>query len=130
MNTIHTLQHLPHTLTQAMAELKSYWMFPISNKIVLFCALISLLLLVVKWNSLPMLVPIWYSRPWGNEQLAWKGVLLILPIGSICIHLCNCLIAKVLLQNEKIFIQILFITSLLISLLSFISVFNIVFLVT
>lgn len=49
---------------------------------------VTLGLLVVYWRSLPPEVPLWYSRPWGQEQLAspywlWLVPILILSVTGI-----------------------------------------------
>jgi len=36
-------------------------------------------LLAVFWVKLPPLVPLWYSRPWGEEQLANPAFLWVIP---------------------------------------------------
>jgi hypothetical protein len=43
------------------------------------CLVLTLGLLGIFWGSLPPSVPLWYERPWGQEQLAKPIFLLIIP---------------------------------------------------
>lgn len=45
--------------------------------------IISLGTLTLFWRQLPPLVPLWYSRPWGQDQLAPTWQLGILPLGGL-----------------------------------------------
>jgi hypothetical protein len=114
----------------AWSAVKKNWIVQLVNKFVLFVSICSIAAIVLRWNTLPPLIPLWYSRPWGTDQLAQPIWLFILPIGSILLYFVNLTISMYLTAEYLIFTQILFITSLLVSLLSFITLIKILFLVT
>jgi hypothetical protein len=74
-------------------------------------------------------VPLWYSRPWGADQLAPAIFLFFLPLSSIVVHVTNLIFAMYVTTEYLIFTQSLFLSSLIVSLLSFIAVIKIIFLV-
>ncbi len=109
---------------------KKNWVIQLSTKFIFFFFAASLAAIIWRWRILPPLVPLWYSRPWGAAQLAQPVWLFILPLGALCIYLINLLISIYLMSEYLIFTQILFLSSFLINLLSFIAVVKILFLVT
>lgn len=74
---------------------------------------------------LPPRLPIFYSLPWGENQLATSLQFLILPSTAVCISLINLLIYWHLHPSQALFKKILLGVSLsftLILLLSFIKI--------
>lgn len=61
---------------------------------------------------LPPQVPLFYSQPWGEEQLASAGLLFLLPAVAFLILLINFL-ASVFLAEEKLILRILAVSSAL-----------------
>ncbi len=108
----------------------SNWIIKLSNRIILGITVVSLILFIVRYSSLPPYVPLWYSQPWGNDQLAHPLWLLLLPLGSLFLHAINFLLTVYLLSEYLIFSQIAFLTSLIVSILSFIALAKILFLIT
>ena len=51
----------------------------------------------LRFKYLNELIPFWYSKPWGNPQLAWKTHIFLIPLLSFLI-----LIACVFLQKHRI----------------------------
>lgn len=91
----------------------------------------GLTILFIKKESLPRLVPLFYSRPWGEEQLAPNKYLFLLPIFSLIIFLFNHQIVKILLKKEEIFFAwVSSGISLLFSILSTVTLWKIIFLIT
>lgn len=87
-------------------------------------------MIVLRWQYLPPLVPLWYALPWGNEQLAAPYWLIILPLGSALIFTANAALSIYFFSEYLIFTQLAFLTSFLVSLLSFITLIKIITLVT
>lgn len=110
--------------------IKNNWVILLVNKIVIFCTIISLFAIALRWNRLPPLVPLWYSRPWGSDQLAHPYWLFILPLGSIFLYGVNRAISMYITAEYLIFTQVVFLSSLVVTFLSFITLMKILFLVT
>lgn len=111
-------------------QMNSNWIIGLSTRIVFGITILSLILFLVQYRSLPAQVPLWYSRPWGTDQLAHPLLLLLLPLGSLFLYAINALLAIFLLSEYLIFSQIAFLTSLIVSLLSLVSLARILFLIT
>lgn len=92
--------------------------------------LVSTLLLLWRYSSLPPLVPLWYSKPWGTDRLAHPLWLILLPATSFLILLINTYASRTLTRDMLIFSQILAATALLVSILSLITLTKILFLVS
>lgn len=91
-----------------------------------FCQLITLVLL---WQNLPPLVPIFYSRPWGTEQLADKKNLILLPFLLLFLGLFNIFLVGSQFSKEKLLSRVFLSINILLTLLLTITVFKILFLI-
>jgi len=91
---------------------------------------LSLLIIILKWPSLPPEVPLFYSLPWGEEQLATPFELLLLPITSLVAFVLNFFFASIFLEKEPWLCRILILTSTIFSFLSMFTLIKIVFLIT
>ena len=49
-------------------------------QVIFFILALNFLLLIIFWIKLPPLLPLFYSRPWGENQLVAKNFFPILPI--------------------------------------------------
>lgn len=97
----------------------------------LFLILIDIALIFWKKNLLPDQVPLFYSRPWGEEQLVTNLFLFLLPILSFVVLLVNNLFSIIFLKKGDIFfIWINASISLLFTVLSTITLWKIIFLIT
>lgn len=111
-------------------EFSGNWLVSLVNTFVLVCVLISLGVIVWRWHLLPPAVPLWYTKPWGTDQLANPYWLFILPIGSLLIYVINVIASVYITADYLVFTQLLFLTSFLVSFLSLITLVQILFLVT
>lgn len=84
----------------------------------------------LKWNDLPPQVPLFYSLPRGEEQLAIPMVLFLLPGLSVAIFLIHTISAALLYTNHKLAAQLLFANCSIAWIVLFITFVNILFLVT
>lgn len=92
---------------------------------------LDLLTIFFKRGSLPEKVPFFYSRPWGQEQLATKDFLFLIPLFSFLIFLLNYYLALILLKKKEKFLAILSGSfALLFSVLGAITLWKIIFLVS
>jgi len=114
----------------AWNAVKNNWIIQVVNKSVITCLVISLLFIAWRWLRLPPSVPLWYSRPWGTEQLASPIWLFLLPLGGLLIFFINLAISMYITAQYLIFTQVLFLASLLVNILSLVTLVKILFLVT
>lgn len=69
--------------------------------------LAQILVIALAWAHLPPQLPLFYSRPWGKEQLSSPLGLLLLPILSLVISFVNFTFLSLIPQEEKLIKQIL-----------------------
>lgn len=62
--------------------------------------LFSFLILAFFWKKLPPQVPLFYTKPWGEEQLAKDFFLWLLPSLSLILTLINLRIASLLYKDQ------------------------------
>lgn len=110
--------------------LQKNWFIGLVQKFVIGLFLVSCLLLVLRFRALPPLVPLWFSRPWGNDQLAHPFWLFILPVSSLGWYGINYYISTKKLEEYLLFAQMLYLSSLIVSLMSFFILVKILFLIS
>lgn len=91
--------------------------------------LLILGLIVVFWRRLPPEVPLYYSRPWGEKQLATPAHFLILPGLCFLILVFNLVLTSSVFKEEVLMRRILMASSLLMAILSGITIGKIINLV-
>ncbi len=69
--------------------------------------LVEVLLIIIVWTFLPPQVPLFYTRPWGEEQLVHPANLFILPGLGLLVFLINLFILSFVPKEEKLISQIL-----------------------
>jgi len=113
--------------------LKTLWRDPVY----LWSATISLILitqgvalLFVSWSILPPQVPLFYSQPWGEEQLALKNQLFLLPGLALFFLFFNLSFSLRLAQKEPFFSKILAASGLILVFILIFALAQIVKLVT
>jgi hypothetical protein len=129
MTLTHRTAYQIHNAFTVWKQLKSNWIVSLSEKFVFLLFLVSMALLLWQWKNLPPLVPLWYDKSWGTEQLADPHWLFILPFSSIIIFLINVIISVYLVSEYLVFTQMASLSSLLISILSAITLMKIIFLI-
>ena len=130
MNVLRNFPNQSRRVTMTWNSIKHNWLINVVHKFTFILFFLSIGFLVLRWHLLPPLVPLWYTRPWGTDQLAHPVWLLMLPLASLIIYCVNFLISMYVTAEYLIFTQMLFLTSLIISLLSFIALIKIIFLIT
>lgn len=93
-------------------------------------SVITGVLLIVNWKNLPPKIPLWYSRPWGEERLAHPLFLILIPLTAIMVYGVNRTLTATIASEHPLFGRVLSLVSLLVSLYSCIIIFRIVTLVT
>jgi uncharacterized membrane protein len=87
----------------------------------------QVLLIFLTQNKLPPQIPLFYSNPWGSNQLADKFMIAILPVLSGTILISNLFLAKI--SKDKVLAKLLNFASLVFSLFCLISIIKIIRLV-
>lgn len=104
-----------------------------AQKISLWISLIPVILslfltafILLGSRSLPSRLPLFYSLPWGEDQLATHQELLIIPASIIVVTLVNSIISWQLHSSQSFFKKMLIFSPLLVSLLLIVSLVKIV----
>ena len=92
--------------------------------------LIQTALLLINFKNLPSEVPLFYSLPWGEKRLVDTGFLFLLPSLSLFILLINFLISKKIYDKERLLSRISLFIALTFVVLTIITLFQIVFVLT
>ena len=121
-----------HSLSLKLSLLGKFWQEKVNHTILRWNVLLilsSIGFLVIKFGDLPPQVPLYFSLPWGENQLAPASSLFFMPTFSIVIAILNNLLAAIMVNSQVLFARLLVIFSLIFSIFTAISVFNIVALV-
>lgn len=101
----------------------------ISFQLALVFWLAQIFALVSSWRHLPPQLPLFYSRPWGEEQLASPLGLLLLPGLSIGVMLINLAVNLVFSKQTVLIRRIMAATAAVFSFLCLITLTQIIRLV-
>lgn len=104
--------------------------FKIATRTFLLFFIVSILIIVFKWQKLPSEVPLYYSLPWGEEQLVTPLSLFILPLTSFFVFIFNFFLASIFLEKEPWLCRVLILTGIIFSFLSMFTLIKIIFLIT
>ena len=83
--------------------------------------------IVIARNSLPPLVPLYYGKPTGEDQLASTAFLFVVPCVSLLITIINLLINRSI--NDEFIKRILAVSALIVSLMTTVTITKIILLV-
>lgn len=121
------------TISIQISSLGFFWQEKVNNRIFrwnIFFIIIQLTFLIFKFGNLPNQVPLYYSLPWGDSQLASASSLFLLPSFSIFLLLIDNLLATFFFKNIPLLSRILIFISLIFSIFSFITLFQIINLIS
>lgn len=116
-----------------LARLGHFWQEKANSTVFrwnLVFIIIQVLVLAWRFTNLPSQVPLYYSLPWGESQLASATSLFLLPTISLVILLINNLFSISLSSTNNLLSRILIFASLAISLFFLITLLKIVNLVS
>ncbi len=82
------------------------------------------------FNKLPDEIPLFYSRTWGEAQLASRNYIFIPMAGSLLLGICNFGLAISFHINDKVSSYLLAGTATLVALLASLTTLNIIRLIT
>jgi len=92
--------------------------------------ILQILTVLFFWRHLPSQIPLFYSRPWGEEQLSTPGGLLILPGLTLVVFVINFIFSLFVSKEEKLLRSILFLTTTVFGLFSLITLVQVIRLVS
>lgn len=90
-------------------------------------SLFLIILLIIYYYRLPSQIPLFYSLPWGESQLAQTGQFIILPSMILLIMLSNLIISWHLHPSQIIVKRLLSFSSSIISLIILLSALKTIF---
>ena len=128
-STDNSLMSFYHTISSNLSKLGQFWQEKVNGRIFqwnLIFIVAQVIYLVFKLNDLPAQVPLYYSLPWGESQLASATALFILPGLSLAFLFINNLLAVFYLNTHSLMSRLLIVFSLLFSCLSLISLVQII----
>lgn len=108
--------------------------FVTSQKLTFWISLIPFILslilgvaILLGMQSLPPKLPLFYSLPWGDNQLAYHQEFLLIPASIIVATLLNSVISSQLHPSQSFFKKILLFSPLVISFLLTVTFIRIIF---
>lgn len=90
----------------------------------------QILIIISVWRFLPPEIPLFYSRPWGEDQLTNYYGIITLPVICLIVFFTNSVIAKLAIKEENLIKQMLAVASLIFIFLILISLIQIIRLAT
>jgi len=120
-------------IVQPLSNLGHFWQQKVNSRLLrwnLIFIAIQIGLLAWKFTQLPPQVPLYYSLPWGESQLATASYLFLLPTISIVALFIDNLFAVSFFKNQPLLSRFSVVTSLLISFFSAFTLIRIVFLIS
>lgn len=105
----------------AWKELQKNTLISAMTKLTFLCIILMVGSIAYAWRLLPPVVPIWFSRPWGNEQLGSFWFLFLLPGATLFWYIVNTVFSLSVTKEHLVFSQILTIGSCAVAFLSFIA---------
>lgn len=96
------------------------------TQISLFFLIAQILIIVSVWRFLPPEIPLFYSRPWGKDQLVSYPAIVILPAICLIVFFANTVVSQLATKEETLVKKMLTITSLTFSFLILISLVQII----
>lgn len=91
--------------------------------------ILTLLAILFLYRQLPPEIPLYYSRPWGTDQITSPMYLLLLPLGSLFWYILTNIIIAFQTHQYRVFSQLLLIFSFFTTILATYAVMMILILV-
>ncbi len=109
--------------TQSAFSDRLFWLF--------FCTwalplLVSVIYVLLNFSGLPSEIPLFYSRVWGETQLAKQIYILLPTIGAILLGIFDLGLAITFHAKDKVFAYLLSATASLVAILVLVTTFNII----
>ena len=101
------------------------WAFYVFGGLILF----SFAVLGFTFKRLPPEVPMFYSFPWGQDQLGKSIYLIILPLGCLILGMINFILSFFIFPKEPLAAKILALTTCGLTFLGLLTLSRIIFLI-
>lgn len=95
-------------------------------QISLFLLAAQILIIVSIWRFLPPEIPLFYSRPWGKDQLVNYPGIIVLPIIYLVVFFANAVVTQLATKEETLVKKMLGVASLTFGFLILISLVQII----
>jgi hypothetical protein len=118
---------------QPLARLGHFWQEKANSTVFrwnLFFIILQISVLIWRFTNLPSQVPLYYSLPWGETQLASASALFLLPTFSLVILLINNLFSISLAATNTLLSRLLIFASLAVSFFFLVTLVKIVYLIS
>jgi hypothetical protein len=89
-------------------------------------SLAQLLLILSTWQLLPPQIPLYYSLPWGDSQLAQPIAIFILPASSLAVTMFNSLTGVLIFKNKTLIRLVLSASAMLFSFFALVTLIQII----
>ena len=103
------------------------------NKIAIYTAVALIIgqciVLLLKVQTLPLQVPLFYSLPWGEQQLTKASMLWILPLSSFLCFMLNIHLGMLFWAKERLLSIILAWSNVLITVIASLALIKIILLI-
>lgn len=99
--------------------------FWVGSSVIVLSVILTIIIFTV-FKSLPPKLPLFYSLPWGDVQLATQEQFLIIPVSISAVAILNLLIAGQLHSSQAFFKKALLTSSLVVTLIFIITFIKIV----
>ena len=86
--------------------------------------------IIIRWHTFPPKIPLFFSLPWGEEQLADSKYLFLFPILSIGIVMINTILSTILHHKEPVLSSVFTIATVSTILIGTIGMLKIIFLLS
>jgi len=119
-------------LSLFFGNLGKFWQGNLNSRFfryTLFLFFAQIIIIIWFYNQLPPEIPIFFSRPWGQAWLSSPASIFILPLFSLLTLLLNYFLALYFYAKKILLSQFLVIFGFIVSLLSLISLLQIIGLV-
>jgi hypothetical protein len=120
-------------LSFAVSRIGLFWQEKINSlffRWTLFFVLVQFGMILMKFSSLPPQIPLYYSQPWGEVQLASASSIIILPVASVLVLIINNILAVFFLNSVQLLSRLLIVGSLAFSFFSTIATYQIISLIS
>ncbi len=98
----------------------------ISYMVALVFVLLMVVLTSVLWSRFPVVIPLYFSLPWGEARLANRFMLYLLPLLSLSILMTNLALGRLLVKLSPLLPRVLAIGAAVIALMLVIALFGII----
>lgn len=101
-----------------------------TTRINLFFLLPAAAILLINWRRLPPQLPLYYSLPWGEEQLATPTILLSVFLSTVFVSAGNLVCVFFVRSVSQFYTRIVFVVGTFYTLLTVVTIIKIVLLIT